>query len=326
MWKIDNIEINSKVVLAPMAGVTSFGYRKFMEKFGAEVTYTEMISDMGLIYGNDETNSYIDFPKHNSIIGAQLFGHDPSCLSQAAQIIIKKNKNIDFIDINMGCPVLKVTKTGAGSALLKDPKLCGDIVREIRKVTNLPITAKIRLGWDISSINYLSVINELEKAGISAIAIHARTKSELYTGLPHFNLLKDIRKQMHVPLIISGNIYTLDDAINAINITGADAVMVARGAMGNPFLIKQINTYFQTGERLSSPSLRVQLDYCLDLANYLIEEKGEKKAMSIYRSIAPKFIIGIPNAKEFKSRLASQLVDRKSLVDILNEIKENYCS
>lgn len=322
MWKIGNIEIKGKVVLAPMAGVTSLGYREFMQHFGVAANVTEMVSDMGLIYGNEETSEYIAFNKDCYPTGVQLFGHDPVCLAKAAKIALEANPSIAFFDVNMGCPVPKVVKTGAGSCLMQNPKLCGDIVRAIKEASNLPVTAKIRLGWDEGSINYLEVIKELEDAGVAAIAIHARTRHEAYGGLPHWDMLKDLRKQMNVPLIVSGNIYTLDDAINAMEITGAEAVMVARGGMGNPYLIKQINHYYETGEKLNSPSLKEQIEWCLNLGQYLVKEKGEGKAMRVYRGIASKFFTGFPNAKVIKNRLSTELNSLEDLIKILNEVKE----
>lgn len=320
MWKIGNLKIDGKVVLAPMAGITSVGYRNFMIPFGVSLCVTEMISDMGLIYGNDETKEYLSFHKSDAPIGAQLFGYSPFNLAKSAQIAQKMNKNIDFFDINMGCPVPKVTKTGAGSSLMKNPKLCGEIIREIKKVTDIPVTAKIRLGWDDKSVNFLEVIEELEKAGVDAICIHARTRAELYSGFPHYELLKDLQKQMHVPLIISGNIFTLDEAIEALDITGAKAVMVARGGMGNPFLIKQIDHYYRTGEKLPSPSPEQQKQWCLELGQMLTTTLGELRAMKIYRGIAPKFFNGFPGAKAIKVRLATELTDLDSLKMILNSI------
>ena len=321
MWKLKNYQIDSKVVLAPMAGVTSSGYRQFMKPFGVAVSVTEMVSDMGLIYDNDETNKYVIYPEEH-ITGVQLFGHTPETIAKAGQLALKLNPNIDFFDINMGCPVNKVVDTGAGSSLMKNPKLCGEIVKALKEATNKPVTAKIRLGWDNNNLTYLEVIDELEKAGVAAIAIHARTRKEMYMGNPHYELLKDLRKQMHAPLIISGNIFTLDDAINAKNITGADAIMVARGAMGNPWLIKQIDHYYRTGERLENKTVLDQIKYCEELADHYIQEKGEATAMRIYRGISTKFFSGFKNAKYYKNRLCMELTDRESLTRILNEMKE----
>ena len=323
MWKFKNFEIESKVVLAPMAGITFKSYREYMANFGFDVCVTEMVSDMGLIYGNEETKTYIDFQKGNYLTGVQLFGKDPNNIKKAAEIALNLNPNIDFFDVNMGCPVPKVVDAGAGSALMKNPKLCGDIIRALKEITDKPISAKIRLGWDSKSINYLEVIKELEDAGIDMIAIHSRTKKELYLGEPHHELIKDLRKQMKVPLVISGNIYTLDDAIKAMEVTGADAVMVARGGVGNPFLLTQINEYYKTGERLPNPSLKEQLQYCYDLALKVIEEKGEERGLRIFRGIAPKFFNGIKNCKQYRLRLSSELTDLNSLKLILNDIAKN---
>ena len=322
MWKLGNLEINGKVVLAPMAGFTSFGYRSFFSEFGIALAYTEMISDMGIIYGNKETVSYLPMKKEEVPLGIQLFGSDPLNLKKATQIVMEKTKFFDFIDVNMGCPVPKVTKTGAGSALLKDPKKSGDIIRAIKSVYPGPVTAKIRLGWDDKSINFLEVIKELEEAGVAMIAIHARTKKDLYSGSPRFELLKDLRNKMKVPLVISGNVFTLDDAINALDITKADAVMIARGGLGNPILAHQINYYYSHNEKLDDAILEEQVDYCLRLARYLIEEKGEEKAMLIYRSIAPKFFFNLPKVKMIKTRLANELKKYQDLENIIFDYLE----
>ena len=322
MWKLGNIDIKGKVVLAPMAGITSAGYRKYLNSFGVDICVSEMVSDMGLIYQNKETESYVVFDKDQTITGIQLFGSNPENLRKAALITLKLNPNIDFFDVNMGCPVPKVTKTGAGSSLMLNPCLAGDIIRAIKSVTDKPVTAKIRLGYN--EVNFKEVIKELEDAGVDAIGIHARTRKELYAGEPHYDLVKDLRKEMKVPLMISGNIFTLDDAIKALEITGADAVMVARGGMGNPFLIKQIKTYYETGERLPNPSFVEQCEYCLELAKSMVEEKGELTAMRIYRGIAPKFFSGFANSRTLRTVLATSLTTYQSLVNILEEFKQEY--
>ena len=322
MWKLGNIEVKGKVVLAPMAGITSAGYRKYLNSFGVDICVSEMVSDMGLIYQNKETESYVVFEKDQTITGVQLFGSSPENLQKAAIIALKLNPCIDFFDVNMGCPVPKVTKTGAGSAIMLNPKLAGDIIRAIKSVTDKPVTAKIRLGYN--EVNFKEVIKELENAGVDAIGIHARTRKELYAGEPHYELIKDLGKEMKVPLMVSGNIFTLDDAIKALEVTGAEAVMVARGGMGNPFLIQQIKTYFETGERLPNPSFVEQCEYCLELAKSMVEEKGEMTAMRIYRGIAPKFFSGFANSRTLRTVLATSLTTYQSLVNILDEFKQEY--
>ena len=209
---------------------------------------------------------------------------------------------------------------------MKDPKKCGDIIRAIRKATSLPVSAKIRLGVDNQHINYLDVIRELENAGVSFIAIHARTAKELYSGSPHFDMLQNLRKKMSVPLIISGNIFTLEDAIKAQEITGADFVMVARGAVGNPYLITQISEYFNSGVVLPSPSFAEQKKYCLELLRSLIEEKGEEKAVTVFRSMGPAFFFNLPNVKILKRRISSEITSYQSVVDIIEEFEKEHIS
>ena len=323
MFKLGNLEIKSKVILAPMAGITSSGYRKFMSSFGVGYVVTEMVSDMGLIYENKETKKYVEFENLNVPTGVQLFGNSPENLAKAASICEKINPYIDFYDVNMGCPVSKVTKTGAGSSLLKDPVLCGEIVKAIKETTHKPVTVKIRLGAGNDQTGFIKVIEEVLKAGVDLIAIHPRSAKEMYSGKPHWELVKDLKNKVNVPLVVSGNIYTVDDAISAMKITGADAVMIARGGMGNPTLISNINNYFDNKE-LVSTSLDQQIEYCLELARELIEEKGEKIALRVYRGIATKFFDGYPNSKPLKSRLSTELNTYQDLLDILSDYKKEF--
>ena len=323
MFKIGDFEIKQKVVLAPMAGITSFGYRKFMSQFGPGLCVTEMVSDMGLIYDNAESKSFVEYQNLKMPTGVQLFGNSPENLAKSALICLDLNPNIEYFDINMACPVTKVFKTGAGSALLKDPKLCGEIVKAVKEATHKPVTAKIRIGVDSKHINFLEVIEELTKAGVDMIAIHPRTTKEMYAGLPHWDLLKDLRKKMSVPLVVSGNIFSVEDAVKALEITGADAVMVARGGVGNPTLISNINNYFE-GKDFESPSIVEQINYCLELARDLIEEKGERIAMRVYRGIATKFLDGLPNSKQTKSRLSTELNTYDDLVRILSDYQHQF--
>lgn len=321
MFKIGNLEIKSNVVLAPMAGITSSAYRKFCASFEVGYVVTEMVSDMGLIYGNKETKSYVTFEKLDVPTGVQLFGNSAENLAKAALICEKFNENIDFYDVNMGCPVPKVTKTGAGSSLMNNPTLCGDIVRAIKEATHKPVTIKIRLGAANSKDQFLKVIDETIKAGVDLIAIHPRSAKEMYGGKPHWELIENLKDRVNVPLIISGNIFTVEDAVEALKITGADGVMVARGAMGNPLLITNINNYFNNKDLIES-NLDKQIDYCLELARLLIEEKGEAIGMRVYRSIASKFFDGFPKSKPLKSRLSTELNSYNDLLRIIEDYKK----
>ena len=321
MFKIGNIEIKSKVILAPMAGVTSLAYRDFMKPFGVGLSVTEMVSDCGLIYENKKTIDYLKTSELERPVAIQLFGSEAETIIKAMEVVIKENPNFDFFDINLGCPVPKVTKAGSGSALLKNPAKLGEMFKKICAASPKPVTAKIRLGYSEDNINFLENIKVLEEAGVAAIGIHARTTSQLYSGKARYELLKDLRDKMSVPLFVSGDIYTLDDAIRALEITKADAVMVARGGVGNPRLVEQIDHYFKTGERLPNATLKENIEYLEKFADMLIEEKGEYRAMSILRGIAPKFLDGFPGMKPYKNKLAQSLSTRASLTRILDEIR-----
>jgi nifR3 family TIM-barrel protein len=237
-------------------------------------------------------------------------------------VVLKNNPNVDMFDINLGCPAPKVTKTGAGSALLKDPQKLEEMFKIICKHSPIPVTAKIRLGWNEETINFKENIKALENAGISAIGLHARTTRAGYAGNPRWDLVKNLRDEMSVPLIVSGDIYDVSDAINALEITHADAIMVARGGVGNPKLIERINSYFNDGTLLPRQTIKESKDYLLKFAEMLIEEKGEYSAMMVLRGIAPKFFLNLPNTKQIRCRLASALATKESLLRILDEIKE----
>ncbi len=322
MFKIGNVEIKGKVVLAPMAGVTSLAYRNFMKPFGVALTVTEMVSDCGLIYDNGRTLEYIKTTDEERPIAIQLFGSSAETICKAMDIVLEKNPNIDMFDINLGCPAPKVVKTGAGSALLKNPKKLEEMFKIICAHSPIPVTAKIRLGWNEESINFRENIKSLERAGIAAIGLHARTTRAGYAGKPRWDLVKNLRDEMSVPLIISGDMYDVSDAKKALEITHADAIMVARGGVGNPKLIERLNSYFEGKGQLPYPTKGEQKQYLLKFADMLIDEKGEHTAMMILRGIAPKFFSGFPDAKKLRSKLVSALTTKQSLLKIMDEIKE----
>lgn len=302
-----------------MAGITSLAYRNFMKQFGVGLTVTEMVSDCGLIYGNEKTIEYLKTTNEERPVAIQLFGGDANNICKAIDIVLKENPSVDIIDINLGCPVPKVTKTGAGSALLKDPKKLYEYMKKICDYSPIPVTAKIRLGWDEKTINFMENIEVLEKAGVKAIGLHTRTAKQGYSGKANYEIIRDLQDKMTVPLIISGDIYTLDETLQFLDISKATAVMVARGGVGNPRLIEQLNHYFETGEKLPDASLEENITYLMKFTDMLIEEKGEYKAMMLLRGIAPKFFDGFPNTKRIKNALAQTLTTRASLTRILSE-------
>jgi len=320
MWKIDDIEIESRVVLGPMAGVTSQAYRNFMKPFGVGLSVTEMVSDYGLVYGNANTFAYLPDEKTDRPVGIQIFGSSIENAQKAIQIIQKANIPYDFIDLNFGCPVPKVTKVGAGSAWLRKPEQLREYVRAIVACSNKPVTAKIRLGWSSKSVNFIRVAKMLEEAGIKALSIHARTTEQMYAGKADYEALKGLRQTMSIPLIISGDIFSLEDAIEAISITGADAVMVARGALGNPNLIRQIDAFYSTGAVLPDSTLAEQISYMRAFADSLVAEKGERAAMPILRGLAPKFLDGFPGMKKVKMEIVTTVFTRADLDSVLTQI------
>lgn len=320
MWKIGDLELDGRVILGPMAGFTSRGYREFMEPFGVAASVTEMTSDMGIIYGTERTEeSFVSF-KSERPTGLQLFGHDPECLAKAAVRALELNPNIAFFDVNMGCPVPKVSRNGSGCVLMKTPKVCGDIVRHMKRAVDLPVTVKVRLGWTMATVNFREVIEETVSAGADAVTLHPRTRDERYVGFPHYDLVDGFAKEISVPLIISGNIYTVEDARRAMEVTGADGVMVARGGVGNPFLITQIESYFRGEPVPENPTISQQVHWCIELADRLIEEKGEVEGMAKMRSMAPKFVAGCDGCREYRYRLATESIDRDAMIDILMEV------
>lgn len=322
MWKIGNVEIKTRVVLGPMAGITSLSYREFNKPFGVGLSFTEMVSDCGLSYGNIKTRDYIKTSKIDHPVAIQLFGANIDKTLSAIKVIEESKTQYEILDINLGCPVNKVTKEGAGSAWLKHPKELYDYMSKICVASSKPVTAKIRLGWDDKSINVNDIVALLIKAGVKAITIHARTTSQMYSGKVRFDEIKDLGKKMSVPLIISGDIFTLDDAINAMKVTSATAVMVARGGVGNPTLITQINDYFDNKIVTPNPTIEQQCKYLKQFSKMLIEEKGELVAIKILRGIAPKFFLNYPGFKSIRTELAQTINTYHDIEIIIDKINK----
>ena len=312
--KIKDLELKGNVILGPMAGVTNLAYRDFMKPFGVALSYSEMISDCGISYGNKRTYDYLETSDIDRPVGLQLFGFDIKNTAKAIEII-QKEATYDVLDINLGCPVPKVVKTGAGSAWLKDPEALEKYMAEVCRLSEKPVTAKIRLGWDEDSINFEEVALRLEKAGIAALAIHSRTRSQFYAGNASHELLIGLKEKLHIPLIVSGDVFSLEAAIKIKEITNCDAIMVARGGIGNPYLITQIDHYFKTGERLPNPSLADQLRYAREYRDKLIEFEGEERAVKELRSILPHFLKGFAGYKKY--RLALTTVNRKEQIEAI---------
>ena len=321
--KIKNLELKGKVILAPMAGITSFSYRKFLNKFGCAITYSEMISDCGLIYNNKRTFEMIKTDGSDKPLAIQLFGGNKETLLTALDILEKSNTDYDVLDINLACPVPKVTKSNGGSSWLKDIPAMKDMMKSIVEKSSKPVSAKIRLGWDRN--NVIEIAKALEEAGVSFLTIHCRTKKELYIGEAHYEALKDLKKYITIPYAVSGNIFTINDAIKALEISKADAIAVARGGIGNPLLIKNINHYLNNElDLIEEPTIEGQIEYLKEFTTLLNEEFGEQKAVSILRGIAPKFFNMFSNTKKLKNEISTTITSVDSLFEIANNyLKDN---
>lgn len=321
MFKIGNVEIENKVVLAPMAGVCNSAFRRIIKEMGAGLLYAEMVSDKALVYNNEKTKEMLYMTESERPISQQIFGSDKKSFVEAAKII-EKSMHPDIIDINMGCPVPKVAvKSQAGSALLKDPDKIYDIVKAVKEVVNVPVTVKIRSGWDKNSINAVLVAKTCEKAGASAIAVHPRTRSQGYSGKADWNIIKEVKDAVNIPVIGNGDILSAKDAKQMIDETGCDAVMIGRGTLGNPYLIKQVVRYLEDGVLLPDQSPTERMETCLKHFNYLLEIKPEKVAILEMRTHAAWYLKGLPSGVKIK-KILYELKTKEEFINTITEYME----
>ncbi len=320
MWKIGNVEIKNRIVFAPMAGVSDIVYRKIIKKMNAGLIYTEMVSIMGIAYNNKKT---IDMLKINNLerpISLQIFGSDIESFVSAAKYI-EKNIKPDIIDINMGCPVPKVAgKSGGGSALLKTPDKVYEIIRAITSNIKTPVTVKIRAGWDKDNINAVQIAQLAEQAGASAICIHPRTKTQGFTGISDWSLIKDVKKNVSIPVIGNGDIKTIYDTKRMLDETKCDAIMIGRESLGNPWFINECVKYVENGKIIEKPDDKTKIKMIKSHFNLLIKEYGEKKALLLIRTHAIWYLKGISKMKPYKT----QLVNCNTKKDFLELIDNLY--
>jgi nifR3 family TIM-barrel protein len=302
-FKIGNVEIPNRVVLGPMAGNTNYAYRKIAKEYGCGLVYAEMVSDKGLNYKNKKTQGMIIVGDDEHPVSMQIFGSSVEDMVEAAKFI-DEYSNCDIIDINMGCPVNKVAKKSkAGSALMQDPELVYDIVYNVVRSVKKPVTVKIRSGWDSAHINAVEIAKLIEKAGASAIAIHGRTRAQMYSGNADWKIIKEVKEAVSIPVIGNGDIKNCFDALRMINETGVDAVMIARGTLGNPWIFKEVDTYLETGVVLERPSYEEIHEVILKHVKYLRELKGDHLAMLEMRGQIAYYLKGLPNSTSFKNEL-----------------------
>lgn len=302
-FQIGNITIKNQVVLAPMAGISNSAYRTIIKDMGCGLIYAEMVSDKAIYYGNKKTIDLLYMTDYERPIAQQIFGSDKESFVYSAKYIYETMKP-DIIDINMGCPVPKVAlRAQAGSALLKDPRKVYEIVRSVVKSVPIPVTVKIRSGWDQEHINAVEIAKEIERAGAKAIAVHGRTRSQGYSGKVDLEIIKKVKKNVSIPVIGNGDIKTAEDAKKMLEQTGCDAIMIGRGVLGNPWLIKECITYLETGIKLDPPTKEEKINMLLHHFELLLKTKGEKLALLEIRSHAAWYLKGIPNTTELKNKI-----------------------
>lgn len=320
MNKLNVVDIiKNKVIIAPLAGYTNLAYRKIMKDFDAGLVYTEMVSAKGLIYGNEQTFDYIKTNDYEKPIAIQLFGGEVEDMVSATKIVCL-NSSPDIIDINMGCPIKKATKQGAGSVLLYDTEKIYRMVKEVVKVSSVPVSVKIRAGINHDRINCIEVAKAIENAGASLICVHGRTISDMFTGSVNLDFIKMVKDNVSIPVIGNGDIKSVEDAERMIKYTGCDYVMVGRGSMGNPWLIRNINKKLCGKESYDEPSSLDRVNMVINHYFELKKIKGEKIAVLEMRSMASFYLKSIDNIKKYRIMI-NDVKDEESLIKLLEEIK-----
>lgn len=316
-WKIGNVEIENQLVLAPMAGITNEAFRSICKEMGAGLVVCEMISDKALSFHNAKTIKMTGVSQNEHPLSMQIFGADKETLVYAAKWIYE-NTDADIIDINMGCPVNKVAKrAGAGSSLLRNPNKVYEITKAVVEATPLPVTVKIRIGWDENNINAVENAKIIEKAGACAIAVHGRTRAQMYSGHANLDVIKDVVEAVNIPVVGNGDIVDGPSALHMLEYTGCKAIMIGRGALGNPWIFKEINAYF-AGEEFKRPSKEEIYNMIVDQYERLLKLKGERLALLEMRSHVGWYLKGMQGSAQIKNK-ANQALSFEEVKKILKE-------
>jgi len=323
MWNIGDIKIKNRIVLAPMAGISNTSFRKIIKEMGAGLIYAEMVSDKALMYGDKKTLTLLAMDEMERPIVQQIFGSDLDSFKIAAKKVYEEMKP-DIIDINMGCPVPKVAlRAQAGSALLKNPNKIREIVEAVVSSVPIPVTVKIRSGWDDKSINAVEVARVCEDAGAKAIAIHARTRSQGYNGKSDWNIIKKVKESVTIPVIGNGDVISCYDAKRMLDETGCDAVMIGRGVLGNPWLIKECVEYLENEKVPNEVTASDKLDMLKRHYELLLQDKCEKLALLEIRSHAIWYLKGMKGGAKVKNEICSAK-SSDDIFKIIGEYLENY--
>lgn len=297
---IGGVPLKSHAVLAPMAGVSDRAYRELCVRFGAAYCVSEMVSSKALSFNSKKSEELMEISDLERPCGIQIFGDDPKCMADAAKHALENKP--DIIDINMGCPAPKISSNGSGSALMKNPRLCGEIVKAVTAVTDIPVTVKIRKGWDDDSVNAVEVAKICESAGAAAITVHGRTRQQYYKPPVDYDIIRAVRKSVSVPVIANGDIDSAERAKEVMDITGCDLVMIGRATLGNPWIFSQINAYLENPNvKIHTPDLEERLGVMIEHIGKMVEYKGEHMAMLQARKLVVGYFKGMKGAAALRN-------------------------